>query len=1662
MGAPDENGFSLLVVLGASGGGLEVFQQFFAAMPEKTGMAFVLVQHLDPTHETLIPELLRKTTSIPTVRGVNDQKIEADHIYVVGSSETAGCKKGRLQIGPPGTNSKLIDDFFHAVARDQGEKVVGVVLTGAGSDGSFGLQRVKEEGGFTVAQIPEGAKFDGMPRSAIASGYVDVVLPVQEMPARIINYLKNFSGLRQQPRAEELQAEIAKGLPEIFPLLRKQTGHDFSRYKESTVVRRVQRRMQILYLNNVADYVALLKEKAEEVDSLFKDLLIGVTQFFRDSENFEVLEKLAIPAMFEGKTDKDTVRVWVAGCASGEEAYSIAILLCEHAANLEEKPKLQVFATDLDAEALDVARKGRYPKEILQHVSPARLEKYFKTKNGDYELADVIREICVFSPHNLIKDPPFSRLDLLSCRNVLIYLEADVQQKLLPLFHYALNPCGFLFLGPCENVASKGELFRAVDQRHKLFQRRPTTLHTVSPVTLLDGGQVTKLQTMPMPTVTLPREQTMARSIERLILEEYAPASVIINQQGDVLYFSGNTGKYLEPPVGLPSNKLVAMARKNLRLELKVALHRATTTGKEVVRENLEVDLGGTIKQIDLVIRPLPELGAEPRLYMVLFRELVTTATGGRLPMEEMGSGEHPLIHQLENELRTTKEDLQTTIEELETSNEELKSANEELLSMNEELQSANEELQTSKEEVQSANEELNRKIEEAENAAAELRRAHEDRARLAAIVQNSDDAIIGKNLDGIVTSWNPAAERIFGFTAAEMKGQSITKVIPKELLEEESYILSRLRRGERIEHYETERITKTGRRIVVSLTSSPVRDAQGIIIGAAKIARDITERKKAEEAQLLLAAVVESSDDAIITKTLDGTITSWNKSAEKMYGYTPSEVIGKPVTMLMPEGRKNEEPAIIARLRKGEKIDHYETVRKRKDGTLIDISLTVSPITDDKGRIIGASKIARDISGRKQAEEPRLRLAAVVESSDDAIVSKTLDGTITSWNKGAEQIFGFKAQEMIGRNIRELFPEDRLHEEDHVIEQIRRGKKIEHFETVRKTKSGRFIDISLTVSPIKDSLGSVIGASKIARDITQQKRAEAAIKQTADRLQLAMSAGGLGDWSWNLSSDVVTLSERAAQIFGVNEKREITWAGMRDLLHEEDRERARVAVEQALLDRSVYSIEYRIHRLNNQKGWIAAKGRGTYDAGGNPTGMIGVLQDITERKRTDEALVEERRMLELLNETGKAIASQLNLESLLQQVTDAATKLSGAKFGAFFYNVVDARGESFALYSLSGAPREAFEKFGLPRATALFGPTFHGEGVIVSDDITKDARYGKMGPHFGMPKGHLPVRSYLAVPVALRGGEVVGGLFFGHPEPGIFTMRTAQLIEGIASQAAIAIDNARLFDSAQQELVERKKVAEELEKAREKLRQHAEELEKQVEARTASLREAITQLEEFSYSVSHDLRAPLRAIAGYNQVFRKDFGTMLPEGADFYLERIARSTDNMERLVNDVLTVSRVARAEMNLRPISVQNLAQDIVDLNPTMQGAGVDLQINAAHKVEADETSLRQAISNLLSNAIKFVPAGASPRVRLHTEKKGDMVRIWVDDEGIGIPEQYRSKLFGMFQRLPAQHKYEGTGIGLTIVRRAVERMGGTVGMEPNQPKGSRFWIELKGAE
>jgi len=575
-----------IIGMGASAGGIEALRAFFGAVEVDCGFAFVVVQHLDPDHKSLLAEVLARFCNLPVISIEDNALIESNHVYVIPSNASLTIEAGRLHLTKPvgkRGHRTPIDAFFISLAQDQAENAACVILSGTGSDGTVGLRAIKDNGGLALAQ--EGAEYDGMMRSALSTGLVDFVLPADEMPAKLAEYFHHVKHVGDGDGPGALRKEITNSLGQLCGLLRTRTGHDFSGYKENTIIRRMQRRMHVLQIDNAKDFAERLRKDPREVSLLFQDVLIGVTSFFRDPPAFAALETLVIPHLFEGKGPEDAVRVWVPGCSTGEEAYSIAMLLHEYAQKSKATSKLQIFASDIDEHALEVARTGRYPLTISTDVPRKLLERYFSREDGAYRIVGDIRENVLVSLHNALRDPPFSKLDLISCRNFLIYLKPEMQNKLIPLFHYALGNSGYLLLGSSENVTRQSRLFSTVSKDNRIFKRRPQPQRQLPEFPLTAPAAPLSKQTLATRVKAI--DASPQELAERQILKRYAPPYVVINAEGDVLHASGGTGKYLELPAGAPNNNVFSMARPGLRIDLRVAVRNAIQTGQSTVQNNI-------------------------------------------------------------------------------------------------------------------------------------------------------------------------------------------------------------------------------------------------------------------------------------------------------------------------------------------------------------------------------------------------------------------------------------------------------------------------------------------------------------------------------------------------------------------------------------------------------------------------------------------------------------------------------------------------------------------------------------------------------------------------------------------------------------------------------------------------------------------------------------------------------------------------------------------------------------------------------------------------------------------------------------------------------------------------------------------------------------------
>jgi two-component system CheB/CheR fusion protein len=788
-----------IVGIGASAGGLEALEQFLGHVPAGSGMALVIVQHLDPTHKGIMPELLQRATGMKVLQVKDRTKVKPNYVYVIPPNKDMSILHGILHLLEPAAPRGLrlpIDFFLRSLAQDQQEHSIGVILSGMGSDGTLGLRAIKEKAGVVLVQEPATAKFDGMPRSAVDAGLADIVAPVEALPGKIMAYLQRTPLITRTATALEDKSQSA--LEKAVILLRAHTGHDFSLYKRNTLYRRIERRMGIHQIAKMSNYVRYLQENSQELDLLFKELLIGVTNFFRDPAAWEQLGSQAIPALLANRSPSHTMRAWVPGCSTGEEAYSLAIAFKE--AVEQTKPKgnfaLQIFATDLDQDAIAKARQGFFPDNIAADVSPERLGRYFAKEDGGYRVRKEIREMVIFAPQNLIMDPPFTKLDFLSCRNLLIYLAPEMQKKLMPLFHYSLNPGGLLFLGSAETIGSATDLFTPLSGPTRLFRRTESTLRP-EPVEFPSSFSAPpangpEARPAAKPPLSL---QSLA---DQLVLQHYAPPAVLVNDKGDIFYISGRTGKYLEPAAGKANWNIFAMAREGLRYELSGAFQKALRSKGSVLVRGLKLGTNGGEQCVDVAVQRLEESGPLQGLVMIVFTDVAAPVAAKAAVRTSKAQPQSARLAEMGLELERVRAEARATHEEMQTSQEEFRSANEELQSTNEELQSTNEELTTSKEEMQSLNEELQTLNTELQAKVDELARASNDMKNL---LNSTDIATLFLDNNLNVRRFTAQATKIIKLIPAD-EGRPITDLASElcypELAEDTREVLRTLASAEK------------------------------------------------------------------------------------------------------------------------------------------------------------------------------------------------------------------------------------------------------------------------------------------------------------------------------------------------------------------------------------------------------------------------------------------------------------------------------------------------------------------------------------------------------------------------------------------------------------------------------------------------------------------------------------------------------------------------------------------------------------------------------------------------------------------------------------------------------------------------------------------------
>jgi two-component system CheB/CheR fusion protein len=1199
--APPRPDIPFVVGIGASAGGFEALEQFFTAMPGDCGASFVVVQHLSPDHKSLMVELLSKHTSMRVRQAEENIPLAPDTIFLIPPKAVMTVTGGRLHLAErldrPVPNYP-IDVFLNSLAEDVGDKAVAIILSGTGSDGSRGIRAVKQEGGMVMVQDADSAKFDGMPRNAISTGMADFIMPPSRMPEELLKYLRH-PFVKDKGQSETALRGNDERLRQIFLALKQHSGVDFTLYKQSTVLRRVERRLTINHIDGLPDYVTVLNDNPDEVAALYKDLLIGVTNFMRDPEAFDVLRRRVLPQIFKERTG--TIRIWTAGCSTGEEPYSLAMLFKEYMETTGDIREVKIFATDIDRSALEFASTGQYPESIAADLSRERLQKFFLHRGDGYQVNKSIREMVIFAAHNVLKDPPFNKIDLLSCRNLLIYLQPVLQQKVMSFFNFALNEGGFLFLGASETVGGFGNSFSLTDPKWKFYRSQgkhiPLDLEgfSIAPVHSRSAGK---------PRLSGIRRshdlenQTLDALFDDLVAR-YLPPTVVVGANHEVVHVMGEVDRFLKLRPGRTSLDVASLVRQDLVIAVETGLNKAARESAEVLYRDVRLD-GSQPLRLDLAIRPFVDPATGTRLFALTFRETEVA--------EERPLGEHfdidakvrQRIADLEHELQYNKENLQATIEEVETTNEELQATNEELLSANEELQSTNEELQSVNEELITVNAEYQNKIQE-------LTDLNNDVNNLLA---STTIGVLFLDRDLCVRKFTPAAKDEINLMEFDI-GRPLSHVSFNFTLD--SLVDDARRVLETLSPYQAEVVNTRGKRLFLRIL--PYVTVDNVIKGVVLTFIDVTGLKQAEEKVRKLSLAVEESPSIVVMTDPAGIIEYVNHQFSQVTGYAEDEALGRPCAILasgetppatirslwheITHGRpwrgkfrnrrksgdiyseqasvtpiRDENARIVGYLKMAEDISALETseaslraerdliariadtspaaiavlspeghityasrrceelfgvsreallarafdddafsiedadgqpfpaddlpfsqvmatgkpvtdVRhniRRADGSVLRLSINAAPMLGEDGRVTAVVCSMEDITARVETDRRCDFMAAVVESSPRAVIGLDLDGTIVSWNRAAAALYGHTAEEALGRDVAMLVPPNLLPQVTANLGAIARGEAVAPFVTERLRRDGSRFAASLSLAPVLDATGRVIGVTVTAR----------------------------------------------------------------------------------------------------------------------------------------------------------------------------------------------------------------------------------------------------------------------------------------------------------------------------------------------------------------------------------------------------------------------------------------------------------------------------------------------------------------------------------------------------------------------------------------------------
>ncbi len=1246
-----------VVGIGASAGGLDAFKKLLKAIPEDSGMAYVLVQHLDPNHESILHELLQKVTNIPVLEIADNIKVQPDHIYIIPSNKMMIANDGVLKLStrPPKNKNQRnlpIDLFFASLAEVHQSHAIGVVLSGTASDGTQGLKAIKDHGGITFAQDEASAAYEGMPQNAVQAGVVDFILPPEKIPQKLLEVINIINGNGHS--TEDFPIKDEDVFKQILSLLRIRKGTDFTYYKQTTIRRRILRRMAINKNEEPAAYLKYLRDNKTEQDFLYLDLLIPVTSFFRDAKTFDNLCETIFPSIIKNKIPGEPIRFWVAGCSTGEEAYSVAICLKELFRNSSlgegRDGTVQIFATDISEPAIAIARAGIYSKTDIEGLTPQRLQDFFTKTDGGYQAKKSIRGMCVFAEHNFLKDPPFSKMDFISCRNVLIYMEPYLQKKALNTFHYSLNPKGFLLLGKSETTSGVPELFAAEGKSDKLFTRKdaPTRfIHTTSirsEQSFTDNNTLRKTENL---------KTDFQKTADDIILGKYTPASVVVNEAMDIVHFRGNTGNYLQQLPGKPSHNLLKMAKEGLAFELRNILHKAKKEKVTVIKENIPLDINGVLHNITIEGLLLPD--TIELYYLVLFHEnkpLPISPKSLAKRKVKANSQEFLRIAQLEKELAQSREDMRSITEDQEAANEELQSANEELLSSSEELQSLNEELETSKEELQSTNEELMVVNQEMISLNEQVTTA-KDYAE--AIIANIHEPLLVLDKNLRIKSANNAFYKTFQVNEKETESVLIYDVgnkqwdIPKlrTLLENILPEKSIFNNFEVRHNFSTigEKVMLLNAREVVNKNSTE----KLILLSIEDITQRKAAAKKIKDSEELFTSIADNISQFVWMADEKGRVYWYNQRWYDYTGTTLEEMQGWGWQKLL---HPNHLERVVSRIQHSwDTAEIWEDTfpLKGKDGKYRWFLSRAVPIYDEQGKIIRWFGSNTDITEQEVLIEKlgdtvdKLTLyEKVIFNIQDAVLITEAEPVnmpgprIVFANEAFYKMTGYTEEETIGQTPRILQGPKTDRKQLDKIRTAVENWETERVELINYAKDGREFYVDFEIVPVTDEKGWFTHWVSVQRDVTEKVLARKKIEESEERLRLATETSGVGIWQWNVITNLIHWDAQMFHIYGIKPTPDglIQYSDWSNAVAPEELAEQEKILQATLKNMGSSNRSFKI--LRNSDGMlrnIEAVETVRTNANGQAEWVIGTNIDVTERKQADQKLQESENRFRLMAE---------------------------------------------------------------------------------------------------------------------------------------------------------------------------------------------------------------------------------------------------------------------------------------------------------------------------------------------------------------------------------------------------------------------------------------------